>query len=183
MPGLPGSWTALDVPVDPGTHNADGPHPDVSAVIAGLDLDPQAGGTPKREDGSESGAMPAPLAGLDLSAAPSKAAPASARSEAKDEAEDDEDEYEDVTPRGSGWPMTLLASYASAVTLGLLWVLWGHRLPASREGRGRPLPARRVTPPTPGIGRANPARSRRRRLSPPTGSPRWARPSGSGCWR
>ena len=35
---------------------------------------------------------------------------------------------EDETPaRGVSWPMVLLASYASAVTIGLVWVLWTGR--------------------------------------------------------
>jgi hypothetical protein len=41
---------------------------------------------------------------------------------------------DDLPARGSNWAMVLLASYASAVTLGLIWVLWGQRLP--REGAG-----------------------------------------------
>jgi len=43
---------------------------------------------------------------------------------------EDEDEDEDPSPHRASWPMILLASYASAVTIGLIWVLWGNR---SRE--------------------------------------------------
>jgi hypothetical protein len=38
--------------------------------------------------------------------------------------------------------MTLLFSYASAVTIGLIWVLWGHRIAREREGvETDPFPA------------------------------------------
>jgi hypothetical protein len=49
-------------------------------------------------------------------------------------ADDDEIDDEDLPDHGINWPMALLASYASAVTLGLFWVLWSHRV--ARESPG-----------------------------------------------
>jgi hypothetical protein len=41
--------------------------------------------------------------------------------------DDLDDEYEDEPPRGTSWLVVVLASYSSAVTLGLIWVLLGNR--------------------------------------------------------
>jgi hypothetical protein len=62
-------------------------------------------------------------------AASGKVAPDRPKDADNDEADDDDD----FPARGTSWPMALLASYASAVTLGLIWVLWGHR--AARESQ------------------------------------------------
>jgi hypothetical protein len=71
----------------------------------------------------------------------------------------DEDDDEDDEPRGVTWTTLLLASYASAVTIGLIWVLWtGRRV---REDIGEILPAADARP-DPGE-RA----SKSRRLIPP----------------
>ncbi|AGA30653.1 hypothetical protein [Singulisphaera acidiphila] len=46
--------------------------------------------------------------------------------------EEDDDDDDDASQRGRSWPTLLLFSYASAVTLGLLWVLFSGR--KLREG-------------------------------------------------
>ncbi len=54
---------------------------------------------------------------------------------------DPEEEYEDedLPPhRPASWPMILLGSYASAVTLGLIWVLWGNRVRGTAEADPAP---------------------------------------------
>ena len=59
--------------------------------------------------------------GIDMSA-PSPTA-SSAKTSEEDEDEEDDDEYEDE-PQGSSLAFVLLLSYASAVTIGLAYVLW-----------------------------------------------------------
>jgi len=95
------------------------------------------------------------FSGIDLSARPS--APVSSK---KDEREDDDD-YEDE-PRGLSLGFVLLLSYASAVTIGLLYVLiTGRSLKHSEEADAPPAAeeradpgerakfSRRITPPPP----------------------------------
>ena len=99
-----------------------------------------------------------PFGGLDFSAPP---APKAAAPKQDEEDEDDDEDYDDE-PRGAGWPVVLLASYASAVTIGLLWILWGHRMAKSTDADDPFPPAntspdpgkraknsRKVTPPPP----------------------------------
>lgn len=65
---------------------------------------------------------------MDLSAPPSRA------DETKPSELDEDEEYDDLPPRRSSLGTMLLFSYASAVTLGLIWVLWtGRRLHESTE--------------------------------------------------
>lgn len=158
----------------------------VAAVAAAKDLDP-TGRPATPEDGPRPGAPTAVsppstpstserFAALDLSAPPSKLAAESARKNPADDDEeyaylaDDDEEDPHPTHHHSNWLMALLASYASAVTLGLIWVLWGHRVaresatvepdpfpavevkadPGHRAGQSRryvapdPLPAERI---------------------------------------
>ena len=61
-----------------------------------------------------------------------------------DPEEHEEDEDEDLPPHRASWPMILLASYASAVTLGLIWVLWGNRVRGTAEAD--PVASRRHAP-------------------------------------
>ena len=61
---------------------------------------------------------------LDLGAPISHTARAESPKEAEPE-EEDEEYDENESPRGASWPFILLLSYASAVTIGLIWVLWG----------------------------------------------------------
>ncbi len=61
---------------------------------------------------------------------------------------DEHEEDDDLPPHRASWPMILLASYASAVTLGLIWVLWGDRgggsagADVARAANTRPDPGR-----------------------------------------
>jgi hypothetical protein len=96
------------------------------------------------------------IAGLDLSAA---AAPRA--SEARDPrpepapAPEEDDEDDDFAAPGTSWATLLLASYASAVTLGLLWVLWtGRRIRDDAPDVSPPAETR----PDPGL-RANKSRN------------------------
>jgi hypothetical protein len=92
---------------------------------------------------------------LDLSApAPPKA---TARPPASEEEEDVDDEL--PTSRAS-WPVVLLASYASAVTIGLIWVLWQHR--SVRESEEPEIPSAAVAKVDPGRRAAN-----SRKITPP----------------
>ena len=96
---------------------------------------------------------------LDLGAPISHTARAESPKEAEPEEEDEEyDENESL--RGASWPFILLFSYASAVTIGLIWVLWGGlKIRAERGGRlpggqhrprprppGRPVAKGRLAP-------------------------------------
>lgn len=118
--------------------------PTTSDALAGLDLrDPAAlnpfagaGTTPKSFDALKAlqlaateapsepdGPTPSPssfeaFSAIDLNVAP-------APRPVLDPEESDEDE--ELPPRRASWPLILLVSYASAVTLGLIWVLWNDR--------------------------------------------------------
>jgi hypothetical protein len=97
-----------------------------SALDIDLDVPPSASASTPALASSTSGQF----AGLDLSSlTPSKRKSAPVRGRDKTAAKDEEDEYEDLPSRGSNLPMALLFSYASAVTIGLIWLLWGRRLP------------------------------------------------------
>jgi hypothetical protein len=118
---------------------------------------------------SASGVFPA----IDLSAPPhhGKPEPAGAHAKAQkvDDSDEDDEEEDDLARRPSNWPMVLLASYASALTIGLIWDFWSHHRsredveldtfpPANASGPGHrtdssgkpippaPLPAERVAP-------------------------------------
>jgi hypothetical protein len=69
-----------------------------------------------------------------------------------EEADDDEDE---LPPHGPSWPLVLLASYASAVTIGLIWVLLGRRAVREAEESSSPSPATAVAKADPGRRAAN----------------------------
>ena len=68
---------------------------------------------------------------MDLNAPPS-------REEAADDEEDEDDDGEDLPPRRSSMAFMLLLSYASAVTIGLIWVLLSNR--RLRETEEDPFP-------------------------------------------
>jgi hypothetical protein len=154
-PSQASSWSALDldldVPPSAGKPAAAGSNSGVSAVVSALNLDPQPAAAPARAAGAD---RPVPasasghFAGLDLSApTASKGESAPARGKEKKPAGDVEDEYEDLPPRGSSLRMALLVSYASAVTIGLIWVLWGHRITRERESvEADPFPPAETTP-------------------------------------
>lgn len=64
-----------------------------------------------------------------------------------DDDEEEEDEDDELPPRGRSWPTLLLFSYASAVTLGLLWVLFsGRRLHEGEEPDLFPATENRLDP-------------------------------------
>jgi hypothetical protein len=81
------------------------------------------------------------------------------RTVAATDTEDEDDE--EIAPRGPSWATVLLASYASAVTIGLVWVLWTGR--KAKEVGEEAAPAAEVRP-DPGV-RAD--RSRKLVPSPP----------------
>jgi hypothetical protein len=115
-------------------------------VLAGLDFaGDSAGAAEPAVQPPPAQPMPAPT-------------PSAAVRDEPDAAEEDED---DDAPAGVSWPVLLLASYASAVTLGLFWVLWtGRRIredlveaPTAFDSRPDPGAradrSRRVLPPRP----------------------------------
>ena len=78
---------------------------------------------------------------LDLSAPPAaRAAP----EKPTGRSEDDEDEEDDSPARGASWLMILLASYASALTIFLIWHFREHR--AAREDADADSPAAEARP-------------------------------------
>lgn len=96
------------------------------------------------------------IAGLDLNASAAPGAPDGhdRRPEPAPSPEED-DEDDDLTPHGTSWATLLLASYASAVTLGLFWVLWtGRRIRDDAPEVSPPAETR----PDPGL-RANKSRN------------------------
>lgn len=127
-PVLPEPYPATPPPDAEGAHQA--PRADALNALAALDVTAtDATVPPPGSDilatASTSGAfvMPAFDAGPRAERPPLEAP--------GDDAEED-DEGDEPAPRGSSLAMMLLASYASAVTLGLIWVLWtGRRV---REG-------------------------------------------------
>ena len=107
----------LDVPPSAETPSAASSPSGVSAVVTAFE---SAADKPAPKPSTSEH-----FATLDLNAPPPwKSVAKSARRKAAAAEEDDEN----LPVRGSGWLMVSLASYASAVTLGLLWVLWGHRI-------------------------------------------------------
>lgn len=139
------------------------PRADVMEALASLDRnDAPAAGSAAPVHSSDA------LAGLDLGI-PAPAAtqserprpPQSTTARGVESRRDHEDEDEEPEPRGVSWTVLLLASYASAVTLGLVWVLWSGRkvredVPdVSPTADARPDPGRRadrshrVEPPKP----------------------------------
>jgi hypothetical protein len=71
-----------------------------------------------------------PLGAIDLSAPPASSAASKAVPERAEEEDDEEFEDDDHAPRGPSLAMVLLASYASAAKIGLIWVvsiLWKER--------------------------------------------------------
>jgi hypothetical protein len=80
---------------------------------------------------------------LDPGAPISHAARAESPKEAEPEGEDEEYD-ENESPRGASWPFILLLSYASAVTIGLIWVLWGGL--KIRESEEEDFPAASTAP-------------------------------------
>lgn len=144
--------------VDPGLHG--GSRADAMNDLAAIDL---GGETPAIGPGASVSSFDG-LGGIDLSAPPPAPATATRPEPAMAEDEDDEDEDDDELPpaRGPSLLVMLLASYASAVTLGLIWVLVsGRRLhesedvdtPLSAESQADPGSragsARRIAPPKP----------------------------------
>jgi hypothetical protein len=108
-----------------------------SAIVGVLNLDSPKGTTPP--------------GGVDLYAPPLSQDHVGAgrvnRAETPHDTSGDGDD--DLPARGTHWAMVLLASYASAVTLGLIWVLWGQRLPRERAAGESDLfpPARTAADP------------------------------------
>jgi hypothetical protein len=136
---------------------AGGPEPRATPIGTGdlgnidLDVPPSAEKTapPAGRAGAASSGAPRPgpaasaapqpstserFAALDLNSPPAsqRAAVAAKKTMAAKHAEPtglDDDEVDYAPAHGSSWLIVLLGSYASAVTLGLIWVLWGHRAP------------------------------------------------------
>ncbi len=117
---------------------ADAPPPEESApganssealkALAALDLGSKGAGDP--------------VGGMDRSVA---ATPKEEAAEEEEEFEDGDDEA--VHARGSSLAFLLLASYASAVTIGLIWVLWsGRRLHESAVNDSSPAVDARSDP-------------------------------------
>lgn len=98
--------------------------------ITGLGLERLATDAPR--GGSSTDALAA--LGLDTGQPPVPGAGAPTPAVAPSTSESDDD---DPPPRSLSWPVVLLASYASAVTIGLVWVLWTGRSLRGRE----PAPA------------------------------------------
>ena len=133
-PPQPSSWTALDVEVSPKAEKPAVAHPEsgVSAVVAALNLEPPATTSPLSvADQDTPGSISATesFAGLDFTAPP----PSKDKDADDQDEEKGEDDDGDLPPRRVSLPMALLFSYASAVTIGLLWILWGHRVARERE--------------------------------------------------
>jgi len=162
--GSPDELIPAPAPSGPEPESAgQGPHggsrADALNELAGIDL----GGDGPALGPVESASSFDGLGGLDLSAPPPAKAAADRAPVEKQEDDEDDDEGDDPTPpRGSSLGMMLLASYASAVTFGLIWVLWtGRRLhespeaddPPTADGRADPGAragdSRRITPPRP----------------------------------
>ncbi len=87
--------------------------------------------------------VPRPQPGAPFLSAAKSAAP-----KKKEEEEVGEDE-DDMPPRGASWPFMLLLSYASAVTIGLIWVLWDGRKSHESDDDLFP-PANTASTPDPG---------------------------------
>jgi hypothetical protein len=131
---------ALDLDVPPSAEApaiADGPS-GVSAVVAALNLAPTARTTAapagnmaatKRDVAPSSSSASKLFAAVDLyGPSPSKPqAVGPTRTTNNPDENRYHDEDEELPRRGSSWFQVFLLSYASAVTLGLIWVLWGHR--------------------------------------------------------
>ncbi len=145
-PEPPGSFDAVKVDpasvaphrTEPGAVESSAPPVEAASPPAGAfdaisALEMAAAATPA-EAAAPAAAHVDPLGTIDLSA-PAPALSASKR--AADEEEDDDDYDDDETaPRGPSLPVVLLGSYASAATLGLIWVvwiLWGQRAALQKE--------------------------------------------------
>lgn len=143
-----GSFDAIVIP--PGPRTDAGVHPASQAV------------TPRAGDFGGVPAQAAPespadsFANLDLSDRP----PAQQVPSSDDEFDQDYDD--DSSRSASSWLLLLIASYASAVTIGLVWVLYTHRAPresddadvlpaaAAKADPGRRADnSRKLTPPAP----------------------------------
>jgi hypothetical protein len=129
------SWTALDLeePRGPAASSVAHPESGVSAVVSALNLEPAKPDVPPKAPVAATPAS-AQFTGVDLTApSPSKTVSSSTRRKDKDRSRaldpDAAEEGDDLPPRGMSLPMALLLSYTSAVTIGLIWVLWGHRVP------------------------------------------------------
>jgi hypothetical protein len=118
-------------------------------VLSGLDLS-TSGETSLPQASRPPGSTSEAVAALDLGAAtPSK--PRDRGSRFREPADVGEDNEEHHPARGRSWPTIILASYASAVTLGLIWVVWtGRRVREAPEtdflppADTRPDPGRRA---------------------------------------
>ncbi len=184
----PDSTLPID-PVGEGSRSAPGSEGGKSGVtLAGIDLDVPpsasagegvaipgikvAGSSRRPRNGSRSSTSDS-IAALDLYA-PS-ASHANPRDQENDRAsrdpdrpgpdqrvepDDDDDDDEEMERSGPNWPVALLASYASAVTIGLIWVLWGHRAVRERP-EADPFPGSAAS--------ADPGRraDRSRKIEPP----------------
>jgi hypothetical protein len=118
-----------------------GSHPELPPSAANV---PGTGGTkvddppieegPSSNDtgktGSRSTSTTERFAALDLRASP----PSRDRAKSADVRDPEDDDREGGPSPVLGWTTALLASYASAVTIGLIWVLWGQRTLREREG-------------------------------------------------
>jgi hypothetical protein len=180
-PSPPGSWSqvALDLGVTSGAESVSGADPTTGppAFVEASESKPATrfaapadpvGPSVEKQSASRSTAdsfaaidLSSPPASTKAEAIPARAKVAKGAKFAKDDAEDEEED-EGPAPRGSSWPFALLASYASAVTIGLIWVLWGNRVPRE-SAEPDPFPpadnapdpghradlSRKLVPPTP----------------------------------
>jgi hypothetical protein len=99
---------------------------------ASLEIPAPEAAPPSSRPGSVSGQF----AALDLRTPPAskgKALKGRRRAVTPDDEQDDEDDDE-LPARAPNWPMVLLASYASAVSIAWAWEKWSHR--GVREGNG-----------------------------------------------
>ena len=137
---------------EPALHG--GSRADALNELAALDM---GGAAPSVGPGA-SASFDDALGGIDLNVPREDRAPVKKVSEEEEEDEEDDE----VPPRGVPLGTMLLASYASAVTIGLIWVLWtGRRLheseeadaPVAAESRedpgARAGDSRRIAPPKP----------------------------------
>jgi hypothetical protein len=125
----------LDVPPSAPVPGGAASGPGTSGIVADLDLDAGKPVAPKPSTAEH-------FATLDLSAPPpSKAEKAQTRGKVAPAKAEENDEDSDEDDRLPWWcaprVVALIISYASAITLGLIWVLWSHRV-ARENGNAEP---------------------------------------------
>ena len=135
-------------PVLPVTASTARPTVAAEPLLVSLDTSPEIPSLPKppSEDVAAETSSPGSFKAfpaLDLGDPLSHAARAESPKKAEPE-EDDEEYDENESPRGASWPFILLLSYASAVTIGLIWVLWGGL--KIRESQEDDFPAASTAP-------------------------------------